>query len=190
LEDNTLLAYVFWHWKQATITEEDYEHRQRNFQAALIAAPPSGFMESFSVAISQAAWAGAGGNAYEDWYRVQDYTALGVLNEGAISASREVPHNAAAAVVAGGTAGVYGLQLGKVLYRPQFAYWFSKPDGMTYRELNAQLEPSVEQYRGALWMRQMTLGPALEFCLQAEEQVTFPPVFKPQTISLRSIWPD
>jgi hypothetical protein len=189
-EGETLLAYVFWHWKQAGIAEEEYEMRQRNFHAALTAAPSSGFVQSFSVAISQAAWAANGSNAYEDWYLVQDFAALGLLNEAAISGSRTVPHDAAAAVVAGGTAGVYGLRRGNTVSNPQFVYWFGKPEGMSYRELDAQLAPLVEQYRAALWMRQMTLGPALEFCLQAAEDVTFPSAFKPQTIPQRSIWPD
>ncbi len=185
-----MLAYVFWHWKQAGVTEVEYETRQRNFHAALTAAPPFGFVQSFSVAISQAAWAANGGSAYEDWYLVQDFTALGLLNEAAVSASRTAPHDAAAAVVAGGTAGVYGLRSGNILSNPQFAYWFNKPEGMSYRELDAQLAPVVEQTQSALWIRQMTLGPALEFCLQADASVTLPPAFKPQTMPLRLIWPD
>jgi hypothetical protein len=188
-EVNALLAYVFWHWKQAGVTEEEYETRQRNFHAALAAAPPDSFFESFSGAISQAAWAANGGNAYEDWYLVQDFAALGLLNEGAISASRTAPHDAAAAVAADGTAAVYGLRLGKVLNRPQFAYWFSKPDGMSYRELDAQVAPLVDQYQAALWIRQMVLGPALEFCLHAPESVSFASIMKVQTIPLRLIWP-
>jgi hypothetical protein len=184
-----VLAYVFWHWKHAGITEEEYETRQRNFHAALAAAPPDGFFESFSGAISNAAWAANGGNAYEDWYLVQDFASLGLLNKGAISASRTMPHDAAAAVAAGGTAGVCGLRLGNAINKPQFAYWLNKPAGMSYRELDAQLAPLVEQYQAALWIRQMTLGPALEFCLHTAEAVSLPDAFKPQTLRLRLIWP-
>jgi hypothetical protein len=52
-EGNLLLAYVFWHWKQAESTAKDYENRQRAFHAALAAAPSSGFLGSFSVSLSR-----------------------------------------------------------------------------------------------------------------------------------------
>src|SRR5258708_29081377 len=135
------------------------------------------------------AWAANGGSAYEDWYPVQDFTALGLLNEAAVSASRTAPHDAAAAVVAGGTAGVYGLRSGNILSNPQFAYWFNKPEGMSYRELDAQLAPVVEQTQSALWIWQMTQGPALEFCLQAGKTKTYPENFKLLLIHNRLSWP-
>src|SRR5947209_302970 len=98
---NRLLAYVFWHWRQAEIAARAYETRQRAFHAALAAAPPAGFLGSCSVALSHAPWVAGGGDAYEDWYMVQDFSALGLLNEAAVSASRAAPHDAAAAVAAG-----------------------------------------------------------------------------------------
>jgi hypothetical protein len=80
-EDKLLLAYMFWHWKQAEITAKDYETRQRTFHAALAAEPLSGFLESFSISLSHAPRAAGGGDAYEDWYLVQDFGALGLLNK-------------------------------------------------------------------------------------------------------------
>src|SRR5215475_314715 len=171
-EGNRLLAYVFWHWKQAEITTKDYAHRQRAFHAALAAAPSAGFLGSFSVSLAHAPWAAGGGEAYEDWYLVQDFCALGLLNEAAVSASRAAPHDAAAAVAAGGAGGVYGLRCGTALRQPQYAHWFSKPEGMPYSELFAQLAPVVDQVHGALWMRQMVLGPAREFCLHTAAPVS------------------
>ena len=82
-----MLAYVFCHWKRADVGTQDYEDRQRAFHAALWAAPPSGFVESFSVGVSDAPWA-ASPEAYEDWYLIEDFSALGLLNEAAISNSR------------------------------------------------------------------------------------------------------
>ena len=70
LEEHPLLAYVFWHWKQAEVTTREYATRQRAFHAALAAAPSSGFLGSFSIALAQAPWAAGGGEAYEDWYLV------------------------------------------------------------------------------------------------------------------------
>lgn len=183
-----MLAYVFWHWKRTEVASKDYEDRQRGFHAALAAAPSSGFVESFSVSLSSAPWA-ASREAYEDWYVVQDFAALGVLNEAAVSGSRLQPHDVAAAVAADGTAGVYGLKRGTVLRRPQYAHWFAKPEGMPYRELFDQFAPVVDRVDGALWMRQMVLGPATEFCLHAAERVSLPAGIEALIIPLRPTWP-
>lgn len=184
-----MLAYVFSHWKRADVDSQDYEDRQRDFHAALAAAPSAGFVESFSVCMSNAPWA-ASPEAYEDWYLVEDFTALGLLNEAAVSSSREHPHDLAAAVAAGGVAGVYGLKSGAALRRPQYAHWFEKPDGMAYRDLLATLAPEVDRVKGALWMRQMTLGPAREFCLHAGEPVSMLAGLGALVIPLRPTWPD
>src|SRR5262245_65282880 len=189
-EGELLLAYVFWHWKQAEITASNYENRQRAFHAALAAVPSSGFLGSFSVSLAHAPWAAGGGEAYEDWYLVQDFGALGFLNEAAVSASRAAPHAAAAAVVAGGAGGVYGLRHGTALRQPQYAHWFHKPEGTPYSELFAQLAPVVDQVHGALWMRQMVLGPAREFCLHAAAPVSGLAVFNALVIPLQQVWPE
>jgi hypothetical protein len=183
-----LLAYVFSHWKRADVETSDYENRQRAFHAALAAAPSAGFVESFSVGMSGAPWA-ASPEAYEDWYLVEDFTALGLLNEAAVSGSRAHPHDLAAAVAAGGVAGVYGLKLGAALRPPLVAHWFGKPDGMAYRDLVATLAPEVDRVQGALWMRQMTLGPAREFCLHASEPVSMLAGLGALVIPVRPIWP-
>lgn len=184
-----MLAYVFWHWKRPEVTATDYEDRQRVFQAALAASPSPGFVHSFSVGISNAPWAASSG-AYEDWYLVRDFGALGLLNEAAVSSSRAQPHEAAASVAAGGTAGVYGLRFGTALRRPRYAYWFGKPEGMAYRELFDRLAPVVDRANGALWMRQMTLGPAREFCLHGREAVPLLAGVEALVIPLRPTWPD
>jgi hypothetical protein len=189
-EGNLLLAYVLWHWKRAGITAEDYETRQRAFHAALAAAPSSGFLGSFSLGLSHAPWAAGGGDAYEDWYLLQDFGALGLLNESAVSTSRAAPHDAAAAAAAAGAGGLYGLRRGAALRQPRCAHWFEKPDGMRYSELLAQLAPVVDQAEGALWMRQMVLGPAREFCLHATAPVSMPGVFSALVYPLRNAWPE
>jgi hypothetical protein len=184
-----LLAYVFWHWKRPEVTARDYEDRQRGFHAALGASPSPGFIESFSLAVSNAPWT-AGSEAYEDWYLVQDFAALGLLNEAAVSGGRARPHDAAASVAAGGTAGIYGLKSATPRRRPQYAHWFTKPEGMPYGELFAQLAPVVDRVQGALWMRQMVLGPAREFCLHAAAPVSDLESFGALVIPLRPTWPE
>lgn len=184
-----MLAYVFWHWKREGVSPDEYESRQRDFHAALAAAPPAGFNRSLSAAIEGVPWANQGAPAYEDWYLVADAGALDALNEGAISASRARPHDAAAILAKGGTAGLYRLRLGTASPLP-IAYWFEKPDGMRYDQLLQLLAPVVEGSRAALWMRYMVLAPAPEFCLQTPGPVVLPPPFDARTVSRRSTWRD
>ena len=107
-----MLAYVFWHWRRPDVPAASYEALQRRFHAALGAAPPAGFLGSRSLAITGAPWADGGNEAYEDWYLLEGSAALDPLNAAAVSASRQAPHDAAAAVAGGGTAGLYLLRLG------------------------------------------------------------------------------
>lgn len=121
-EELLVFAYVFWHWKQPDSAVGDYEQRQCRFHAALAAAPSPGFVQSSCAGFAGAPWAASGGNAYEDWYIVEDFAALGALNQAAMTASRAAPHEAAAAVVAGDTGGVYGLRLGSLVAAPYYAH--------------------------------------------------------------------
>jgi hypothetical protein len=185
-----MLAYVFWHWRRPDIAREDYEELQRRFHAALRAEPSEGFLTSRSVALRGAPWAAVGGEAYEDWYLVEGSAALDPLNQAAITASRQLPHDAAAAVAGGGTAGLYRLRRGTFHERvPTLATWFSKPSGMGYDELFSAIEPLLPSAGGALWCRQMVLGPSPEFCLQGASAVTLPTLFAPLVIQLRPVWP-
>lgn len=185
-----MLAYVFWHWKKPDIPVEEYESRQRAFHIALAAEPPPSFLGSFSLALPGAPWAFDGGETYEDWYLIEDFAALGALNEAAVSGGRTAPHDRAATVAAGGSGGVYELRLGSVSVSPKYAHWFHKPDGMKYQEIFAELIAVVDQVQAGLWRRQMVLGPAPEFCLHAGEPVALPGVFEAIVIPLRRICPE
>lgn len=185
----SVLAYVFWHWRRPETPAEEYERRQRAFHAALAAAPAPGFLRSFSVGLSGAPWAAGGGDVYEDWYLVQDFGALGALNEAAVSASRSAPHDAAAAVASGGAGGLYRLRGGAALNAPGYAHWFGKPDGVSYGELFDRLAPALNQASAGLWMRQMVLGPGREFCLHAAIPLSLPAPFDALVLPLRPAWP-
>jgi hypothetical protein len=186
-----MLAYVFWHWRRFDVSVAEYEARQRAFHEALGAAPPDGFHHSLTHGISGAPWAAAESDAYEDWYLVDDSAALDRLNAAAISASRSVPHDAAAAAAAGGTAGLYTLRQGAPPRAPRVAHWLSKPNGMRYDELFALLAPltSGESAGASLWMRFMTLGPTTEFCLLSAEPLPLPPQLASRRFELRPVWP-
>lgn len=181
------LAYAFWHWKRAEVPASLYESRQRDFQAALAAEKPPGFLRGTTARLRGAAWAAAGGPAYEDWYLVEDMAALERLNDAAITASRRQPHDAVAALAAGGTAGLYGLRGGEPLPLPAFASWFAKPSGMSYPALSELLRPLLEQ-NVALWSRRMTLGPTPEFCLHSMRPLELSGVLEAHRFSLESVW--
>jgi hypothetical protein len=185
-----MLAYVFWHWRREDVPAARYETLQRGFHAALQDAPSPGFLASWSLALTGAPWAGGGGEAYEDWYLVEGSAALDPLNAAAVSASRQAPHDAAAAAAAGGTAGLYGLRSGRALETPGVATWFTKPSGTSYATLFSEFEPLVRRSGGGLWCRHMVLGPTPEFCLHAPDPMPLPEPFAGLTFSYRAVWPE
>jgi len=184
-----MLAYVFWHWPRPDIGAATYETAQRRFHAALAAAPPPGFTRSHSAALHGAPWAAHGGDAYEDWYLVDASAALDPLNQAAVSASRQAPHDAAAALAAGGAAGIYALRAGAALAAPTHATWFAKPPSMTYAQLDTALRELVAA-GACLWMRYMVLGPTPEFCLHSGEELRLPRPLEGIGLSLRTVWPN
>lgn len=185
---DSLLAYVFWHWRQPSAERGAYESAQQDFQRVLTASPSAGFVRSFSHAVTGAPWANQGGEAYEDWYLVRDAASLDPLEEAAITAGRKAAHDVAASLAAAGTAGLYQLKLGIAPTAPRSAQWFSKPAGVSYGQLFAAIEPALGSVGGSLWMRKMTLGPATEFCVLASEPAMLAPMFQMFAFPLRPVW--
>lgn len=153
-----MLAYLFWHWPAPHVDVDRYADAVVAFHGALAAAPTPGLQGSRVFAVDGAPWV-VGEYTFEDWYFVDDFAALGVLNEAAISGTRREPHDAAARLAAGGAGGVYRRLAAGTLEPIDRATWLSKPPGMSYPDLLARLPP------GEVWQRQMVLGPAPEFCL-------------------------
>jgi hypothetical protein len=185
---DSLLAYVFWHWRQPSAERGTYESAQQDFQRVLTASPSAGFVRSFSHAVTGAPWANQGGEAYEDWYLVRDAASLDPLEEAAITAGRKTAHDVAASLAAAGTAGLYQLKLGTAPTAPRWAQWFSKPAGVSYGQLFGSIEPALGPVGGSLWMRKMTLGPATEFCVLAQEPATLAPNLQMFAFPLRPVW--
>jgi hypothetical protein len=185
---DSLLAYVFWHWRQPSAERGAYESAQQAFQRVLTASPSAGFVRSFSHAVMGAPWANQGGEAYEDWYLVRDAASLDPLEEAAVSAGRKGAHDAAASLAAAGTAGLYQLKLGTAPTAPRSAQWFSKPAGVSYAQVFGAIEPALGAVGGSLWMRKMVLGPAPEFCVLAREPATLAPSFQMFAFPLRPLW--
>lgn len=184
-----MLAYVFWHWKRDDIDVAAYESRLANFHRILASAPPDGLVSTLCHALSDLPWANAGGPAWEDWYLMGTSAHLDALNDAAVTAARQSPHDAAAAAAAGGTAGLFRLKLGSPVERASHAYWFAKPAGWSYPRLYEHLASTVVTQHAALWGRQMTLGPSREFCLRSPSAVTLPPGLDALHVDLRTVFP-
>jgi hypothetical protein len=172
------LAYVFWHWPRAGTDGDRYERVLTAFHAGLHAIRPPGFQDSAALRVTGVPWAAAGVPSYEDWYVLDGFAALATLNDAAVSerAGHKARHDRAAAA-ADGTAGLYRLHAGDPALQARTAYWFAKPRGMAYPELDQLLgrvwEPAPPRPVG-LWQRQLVLGPGAEFCLLATEPVALP----------------
>jgi len=185
-----MLAYVFWHWPAASVERSSYERMLTEFHRALAARPPTGFRGSTSLRIEAVPWLGTAVAGYEDWYLLDGSAALDPLDEAAVSGTRKAPHDRVARVAAGGTAGLYRLRAGvPALARGRVASWFAKPAGEQYVELYARLRGWSEQPDTGLWERQMTLGPAPEFCLRGPLAPELPADLAPWAVPLEPIWP-
>lgn len=168
-----MLAYVFWHVPAAEVATDDYEARLAAFHAELRAGAPAGLGRTATVALRAVPWLG-GAAGYEDWYLVEDFAALGALNQAAVSGARKQPHDAAAAAAMSGVAGIMGHVSGPPLdAAPGWAAWLSKPGRLGYDAFHSELSAVLPPHASA-WQRQMTLGPASEYCVLAAGELELP----------------
>ena len=133
-----MLAYVFWH---RPAVEEGYEEALKEFHASLPHVSASFRLQSLPF--------GDKAPGYEDWYLVDDWSALGELNVMAVDAQHRPPHDQAAQRTKAGWGGVYALVEGDAAEPPAAATWSHR-----------RPEPGETP----LWQRQMVLGPAPEYC--------------------------
>ena len=185
-----MLAYVFWHWPQATVDRATYEDHLLDFHETLALNKPQGFQHSTVFHINAANWLKTNDEAYEEWYLLDDSAAMDPLNGAAVSGVCEEPHNRVAREAADGTGGLYRLRSGSEdLRQARFAIWLSKPAGVSYNDFYNALEPLTSDGGAALWGRQMTLGPATEFCIHSPSAIELPPGYSGLQQQLTRIYP-
>ena len=184
-----MLAYVFWHWPQSSIDRDVYLDHLADFHRTLAANKPGGFQRSTVYRISGANWLNTSGEAYEEWYLLDDSAAMDRLNEAAVSGVCEEPHNRVARQAADGTGGLYRFRAGQEnLAQSRFAVWLSKPAGVSYNTFFDAMQPLTSQQGVGLWGRQMTLGPTTEFCLHSSSSIQLPANYTGQTLQLEVVW--
>jgi hypothetical protein len=178
-----VLAYVFWHRPLDPAATEAYEEAQVCFHRSLARTPPVGLCGSAVFRVARLPWlAPAAGveaqPAYEDWYLVEDYAALGVLNEAAVGRGHRTAHDELARRFGAGSGGLYGLiegdrsQIGQhasPLGEASLAIWVGRPPGSRRRMLGELLGDGMDPRHASLWRRQLVLGPAPEYCMLASE---------------------
>jgi hypothetical protein len=167
-----VLAYLFWHRPLDSVGVEAYEQAQLAFHRSLARSRPVGMCGSASFRVPSIPWL-SGEPGYEDWYLLEDYTALGVLNEAAVGHGHRTPHDEAARRFGGGAGGLYGLVEGErsdvLAAAGKLAVWVARPPGSERRPLAELLGDGMDPRSASLWRRQLVFGPAPEFCLLAGE---------------------
>jgi hypothetical protein len=153
-----VLAYVFWHIPVSGVA--DYEQRLAAFHDALRRERPTGLGLTATVGLDAIPWLG-GAAGYEDWYLVEDFSTLGLLNAAAVSGGRRAPHDAAAEAAQNGAAGLMRHIAGPLFPElPGWAAWLGKPAGVAYDAFHAEL-----------WE---ALGKATEYCVVAPAEHELP----------------
>ncbi len=184
-----MLAYVFWHWPLPTIPARDYTDHLSAFHQSLRANAFPSFHSSHVFQLKNAPWGPPNRPCYEDWYLVENFAALETLNKTAVTAANKAPHDQAARYAADGKAGVYQLYAGVAdPANAHVACWFAKPAGMAYTAFFSLVYPLVAENGGALWQRQMTLGPTPEFCWWVPVPPSLPDIFTGITLPLVLVW--
>jgi hypothetical protein len=175
-----LLAYLLWHRPADGIERDAYEHAGERFHRSLQHAPPAGFRGSAIFRVGELTWldspfGGQAGAGYEDWYLLEDFSALGVLNEAAVAHRHRTAHDALARGFGAGAGGLYGLLEGRPdLGSTPLGIWISRPPvsrppGVAGGALGELLGDGIDPEHSSLWRRSLVFGPAPEYCLLAHE---------------------
>jgi hypothetical protein len=146
-----MLAYLFWHRPGREVERDEYEESQRRFHSEL---------EGRSACFRVGELPFDPGPGYEDWYLVDDWGALGELNETAVDPVRRPAHDRAAADAAAGWGGIYLLVRGPADI-PDGTEWHDKPRLIPTQTFLGDLPETT------IWRRELVLGPAPEFCVAA-----------------------
>lgn len=176
-----MLAYVFWHWPKSGISRVQYEQALRRFYRNLNEYRPLGFLHCFGFRISKFPWNAPAHNGYEDWYLVKNFKALGVLNEAAVGSEMRRSHNRISILANGGSGEIYRLYGNRLSSKTRFSLWLTKPKGTSYADMMSALD---QKGVSSHWRRQMTLGPAQEFCAHIDRPIVFPKEFSPTDMML------
>jgi len=172
-----VLAYLSWHRPAPAVDPAAYERALAQFHRSLAHRPPSGFRGSATFRAVELPWLKSseerspdGSTGYEDWYLLDDWAAVGVLEEAAVSRGHVSAHDKVASLAGVATGAIYRLVEGHPgLDATQVAVWVARSRGHEHPSLAALLGDGMDPAVGGLWRRCLGLGPAPEFCLLVPE---------------------
>jgi hypothetical protein len=178
-----VLAYISWHLPAPAVQAAAFEQALERFHRSLAHRPPSGFRGSAAFRARELPWLGhddvgdgsvSGGagslSTYEDWYLVDGWSAVGVLEEAAVARGHQSSHEAVAAITGASKGAIYRLIEGLPrLERAPLAVWVKRSPGHAPVTVEDLLADGVERDAAGLWRRCLGLGPAPEYCLLAAE---------------------
>jgi hypothetical protein len=172
-----MLTYLFWHHPAEDQPHESYEQALIAFHRRLRDVPVPGLVASGTSRVGGLPWMPRDG--YEDWYAVEDFSALGLLNDAAVDAAHVEAHDRAAHAAGVGAGGLYALERGDHAAPGGYCLWLTKPSGVSYPDFRDQLALQTAGESVAIWRRQMVLGPAPEFRVIATGELSMPAVMEP-----------
>jgi hypothetical protein len=196
-----VLAYLSWHRPAPTVEVDVYERALEQFHRSLAHRAPNGFRGSATFRAAELPWlasttpqAGAP-VAYEDWYLLDDWAALGVLEEAAVSQGHVGAHDKVASLSGVSSGAVYRFLEGHAgVDQTQVAVWVARSGGHAHPSLSALLGDGMNPAVDGLWRRCLGLGPAPEFCLLASEAAAgvapsrLPPGWSATTLPREALW--
>ena len=149
-----MLAYLSWHRPAAGVDAAAYESALEGFHRSLAHRPPSGFEGSSVFRVAELPWLADAGLGYEDWYLLDDWAALGVLEEAAVAHGHVSLHDKVASLSGVATSAVYRLIEGcSDVAKATVAVWVSRPPGHDHPSLAALLGDGMDPAAGGLWRR-------------------------------------
>ena len=171
-----MLAYICWHRPASAVGEPAYEQALERFHRSLAHRPPSGFVGSAVFRVAQLPWlASNAGHAtvlggYEDWYLLDSWSAVGVLEEAAVSRGHIGAHDAVASRSELSSGAIYRLSEGHArLDGVCLSVWVTPGSGHESPTIADLLGDGMDRTSAGLWRRCIGLGPAPEYCLLAPE---------------------
>jgi hypothetical protein len=171
-----VLAYISWHRPAPGVDAAAYERALARFHSSLEHRPPSGFGGSVAFRAAELPWLGAlsGGSeprgGYEDWYLLDGWSAIGVLEEAAVSRGHVTAHDAVASKAGVSTGAIYRRSEGHApLAEARVSVWVTRGRGHESPTIASLLGDGMDPATAGLWRRCIGLGPAPEYCLLATE---------------------
>lgn len=180
-----MLLYLFWHQSAGREPHQSYEQALVRFHRRLREVAVPGLAASGTARVRRLPW--MPGDGYEDWYAVEDFNALGLLNDAAVDAAHAEAHDLVAHAAGFGVGGLYALERGEMGVAPRHCIWLTKPKGVSYPDFRQQLAAHAPADSATVWRRQMVLGPAPEFRLTTTLELAMPAIMAPVACRLAGL---